>query len=566
MVHTSRDSQRRINAAGCSSVWLALDSGRVVYPTMRNRLLVTCTRLLVVAVTLAFAASHASANQRPNFLVIIADDMGFSDAGCYGGEIATPNLDGLAASGLRFTQFYNTARCWPTRGALITGYYPQQVRRDAMPGAPRSFGGRGTRPDWAQTIAEYLHPAGYRTYHSGKWHIDGEPTKNGFDRSDQTSRGHGFFDSLKAEKRDPEYYRTIATAQHAIDCLQEHNAQFADQPFFHYLAFHAPHFPLHALPEDIELYRDRYIQGWDALREERHARQQELGIRISELSALEPDVGPPYAFPEQVAALGAGEVDRPIPWQDLTETQQRFQATKMAIHAAMIDRMDREIGRVLDQLRTMNALENTFICFLSDNGASAEIMVRGDGHDPAAPMGSAATYLCLGPGFSSAANTPFRRHKTWVHEGGISTPFIVQWPSGIRGRNELRPTLAHVIDIAPTILDIAGIERTDVVPAMSGKSLKPAMLASDAVVHDELWFYHEGNRALRQGDWKLVHANDSSRSNSEEAEEVDWCLYDLQADRAEQNDLSDAHPERVKAMAARWLQLRNQFLQDAMRE
>ena len=188
----------------------------------------------------------SAAESKPNFLVIIADDMGFSDAGCYGGEIATPNLDALAAGGLRFTQFYNTARCWPTRAALMTGYYPQQIRRDGLPGAPRGFGGRGKRPEWARTIAEYLRPVGYRTYHSGKWHIDGEPTRSGFDRSDQTSRGPGFFESIKKKDRDPDYYRMIATAQHAIDCLKEHAEKFPERPFFQYVAFRAPHFPLHA--------------------------------------------------------------------------------------------------------------------------------------------------------------------------------------------------------------------------------------------------------------------------------------------------------------------------------
>ena len=508
----------------------------------------------------------------PNFLVILADDMGFSDAGCYGGEIATPNLDALATGGLRFTQFYNTARCWPTRAALITGYYPQQVRRDGMPGAPKSFGGGGRRPEWARTIAEHLRLAGYRTYHSGKWHIDGKPTQNGFDRSDPTSRGPGFFDSIKRQNRDQEFYRTTATAQHAIDCLKEHADRFSEHPFFQYLAFHAPHFPLHALPEDIERYGDRYVEGWDELREDRHHRQRNLGLRVAELSPLEQNVGPPYAFPDQIAMLGPGEINRPLPWKDLTKEQQRFQATKMAIHAAMIDRMDREIGRILDQLRTMNAFDNTWICFLSDNGASAEIMVRGDGHDPSASPGSAATYLCLGPGFSSASNTPFRRHKTWVHEGGTSTPFIVHWPNGIEARNEIRSTVAHVIDIAPTILDLAGVKvGTTGVPPMSGKSLKTAFLNGDVRVHDELWFYHEGNRALRQGDWKIIHSNvsrpfpwKSSETAAIEQRNVEgWHLYDLATDRAEQHDLAKAQPDRVEAMAARWIELRDQFLRDA---
>lgn len=535
--------------------------------------LLNTAQLTATILLIAVASSSDAAKRPPNFLIIIADDMGFSDAGCYGSEIATPNLDGLAANGLRFTQFYNTARCWPTRSALITGYYPQQIRRDGMPGAPRNFGGRGKRPEWAKTVAEYLRPAGYRTYHSGKWHIDGEPTKNGFDRSDPTSRGHGFFEGLKKKNRDPNYYRTIATASHAINCLKEHAADYSDQPFFQYLAFHAPHFPLHALPEDIERYRDRYTKGWDALRTKRHQRQLKLGFKVGELSPLEKDVGPPYAFPDQISLLGKGEINRPLSWDELTVEQKRFQATKMAIHAAMIDRMDREIGRVLNQLRSMNEFDNTFICFLSDNGASAEIMVRGDGHDPLAPMGSAATYLCLGPGFSSAANTPFRRHKTWVHEGGISTPMIVHWPNGIKAKNEIRTAVAHVIDITPTLLDLAGVEiNVDGAPLMSGKSLKFALHNESTTVHKELWFYHEGNRALRQGDWKIVHSNasrtfpwrDSDAAAGKTLQEVNWSLYNLARDRAEQQDLSQEHQLRVQSMAARWDQLRVRFLQEAL--
>ena len=521
------------------------------------------------------SAFHVSASERPNFLIIIADDMGFSDAGCYGGEIETPNLNSLAAKGLRFTEFYNTARCWPTRSSLMTGYYPQQIRRDGFPEAPSNFGGGGRRPEWAKTIAEYLKPAGYRTYHSGKWHIDGRPTDHGFDLSNQTSRGPGFFETIKNADRDPAYYETIHTAQHAIDCLKEHASEHPDEPFFHYLAFRAPHFPLHALPEDIEKYRDRYLNGWDELRKERLNRQQELGIEVGDLSLLEPDVGPPYHFPEQLKILGPGEINRPLPWEELTEEQRRFQATKMAIHAAMIDRMDEEIGRVLDQLRDMNALDNTFVCFLSDNGASAEIMVRGDGHDPKADPGSAETYLCLGPGFSSAANTPFRRHKTWVHEGGISTPFIVSWPKGISAKNELRSTVGHVIDIAPTVLDLAGvtIEPRDA-PPMPGTSLKPAFTCDTAPLHEELWFYHESNRALRQGDWKIVHGSkvrpfpwrQSAEAAAEKLLEFKWSLYNLEENRAEQNNLAEKHPEKVKAMAERWAEMGRQFLKDVSLE
>jgi arylsulfatase len=234
--------------------------------------------------------------------------------------------------------------------------------------------------------------------------------------------------------------------------------------------------------------------------------------------------------------------------------------------------MDQEIGRILDQIRAMGQFENTFICFLSDNGASAEIMVRGEGHDPDAPMGSAATYLCLGPGFSSAANTPFRRHKTWVHEGGVSTPMIVSWPRGIAARNELRRTVGHVVDIAPTILDIAGIgPPTDAPVPMSGRSMRATFAADGQELHEQLWFSHDGHRALRQGDWKIVHAVPTPivKSGKRDRDEdtafatLNWSLYNLASDRAEQNDLSQQHPQRVQHMASAWKSLRDQFLKDA---
>ena len=523
----------------------------------------------------------ARSGDRPNFLVIVADDLGFSDLGCYGGEIATPNLDALAAGGLRFTQFYNTSRCWPTRAALLTGYYPQQIRRDGMPGADdRRFGGRGVRPEWAVLVSERLRHRGYRSYLSGKWHVDGSPMDNGFDRSYRVGNRAGFFHIL-GQFRDGEpipdiaadggSYLTAVTADHAIESLQEHASKHADRPFFQYLAFHAPHFPLHAEPEDIARYSDRYLVGWDRLRKERHARQQELGIGVSQLSVLDEDIGPPYAFPDGIAQLGPGEVNRPIPWDRLTESQRRFQATKMAVHAAMIDRMDREIGRVLDQVREMGAFENTVVFFLSDNGASAEIMVRGDGHDPDASLGSAGTYLCLGPGFSSAANTPFRLHKTWVHEGGISTPLIVHWPEGFDARSEVRSTYGHVIDIASTLLDLAGIEIATLAdgPPLEGVSLAPVFEGDGDPLHEALWFYHQGNRALRRGNWKILHTvrtrdeGWSAVAEEEDARPGEWALYDLSNDRAEQRDLATRHPSVVRELEALWEGWRDRFLRDA---
>lgn len=522
------------------------------------RLAILCGLVLFASDTHA-QQSPAPQAPRPNVLFILADDLGYSDIGCYGSEIATPNLDSLAANGIRFTQFYNTARCWPTRGALLSGYYAQQIHRDALPDVPG--GGNGVRQPWARLLPELLATAGYRSYHSGKWHVDGPVLKTGFVRSlDMRNQGNFFssagnsIDDVPVPKSDDKgYYATIATADHAIDCLKEHASQHADTPFFHYLAFIAPHFPLHALPEDIAKYRDRYLAGWEAMRAERFAKQKSMGLVHTTLSMLEEDVGPPYHFPEALEKLGPGEVNRPLKWDSLTEEQRRFQATKMAIHAAMVDRMDQEIGRVIAQLKAMGAFENTLIFFASDNGASAEIMVRNGGHDPTAAPGSAATYLCLGPGFSSACNTPHRRHKTWVHEGGISTPLIAHWPAGIKAKNELRTTPGHVVDIVPTLLQLAGVEPTktwkgETLPPAPGRSLVPAFASDVVVPRDSLWWLHEGNRAVRVGDWKLVAAKGDP-----------WELYDLKTDRAEQNNLAAKMPDQVRELEQVWQEQTDEF-------
>ncbi len=489
---------------------------------------------------------------KPNILIILADDLGFSDLGCYGGDIQTPNLDALAANGLRFTQFYNTARCWPSRAALLTGYYAQQVKRDSLPG--QTSGGKGVRPVWAPLLTELLAPQGYRSYHSGKWHIDGRPLENGFTHSFEVgAKAESNYFKAEGNQTDgtpsvqtPDYYVTSAVADHAVSCLREHSERFPNQPFFQYVAFTAPHFPLQAPEVDIAKYRDKYLKGWNAVATDRHARLTQMGITHHPLPAMETEVGPPYAFPQQLAVLGPNELNKPLPWEKLTPGQRQFQAAKMAVHAALVDRMDQEIGRVLAQLKTMGVFENTLILFLSDNGASAEMMVRGDGHDPEAPMGSKASFICLGPGWSSASNTPLRRHKTWVHEGGISTPLIVHWPAGFQARGELRHHPGHLVDIVPTLMQVSGAQKpakiaSEKVPSAPGHSFAGFLEKDDRSLNGHLWWLHEKNRAIRAGDWKLVALAGG-----------EWELYDLSKDRGESNNLAKSNPVKVKELSELW--------------
>jgi len=524
---------------------------------------------LILFVVIAFGSSITlEAAPKPNVLLIMADDLGFSDLGCYGGEIATPNLDSIAQNGLRFTRFYNTARCWPTRGALLTGYYAQQIRRDTLPGIPSGGGARGQRPDWAVLAPKLLKPAGYRSYHTGKWHIDGMPVENGFDHSYLLQDQGRFFNPTRHSKDDvplppvkkgTNFYATTALADHAIEVLTEHHEQHAESPFFHYLAFAAPHFPLHALPEDIALYKDTYTEGWESIRQKRWQRMQKMGLLeaagVKELSRVERDLGPPYHFPQAFEILGNGEVNKPLPWNSLTDEQKQFQTTKMSIHAAMIHRMDIEIGRVFDQIRKMGQWENTLVVFLSDNGASAEIMVRDDGHDPQASPGSAATYLCLGPGWSTTCNTPFRRHKTWTHEGGISTPFLMSWLQGIKARGEFRRSVGHVIDVVPTVLELAGARTLEDSQPAPGKSLVPVFTEDESVKHESLWWFHDGHKAIRIGDWKAVAPIGEP-----------WELYNFADDRDESTDLAIPEADRLKVLVTEWNRQLAEFTELASRD
>jgi arylsulfatase len=496
-----------------------------------HRILPALTASLALLVNLA-AVSPARAAAKPNVLIILADDLGFSDLGCYGGEMQTPNLDRLAADGLRFTQFYNTARCWPSRAALLTGYYAQQVNRDPP----------GARPKWAALLPDLLRSANYRSYHAGKWHVDGPVLKGGFARSylvvDQdryfSPRNHQLDDRpLPQPKLDDGYYATTAIAQHARDFLAEHAVQHKEEPFFLYLAFTCPHFPLQAPAEDVARYRGRFQEGWDVLRQRRLERMRQLGIVTCELSARTPGVPA---------------------WDSLSADEKAGWERRMEVHAAMVDRMDREIGPVLEQIRQMGQWDSTLILFCSDNGASAERLVRGDGHDSAAPAGSAKTFQCLEPPWANLANAPLRKSKIFTHEGGISTPLIVHWPAGVPARGELRHTPGHFVDLAPTLLELAGAAAPaqwngEARPRWPGRSLVPALARDVTVARDLLFFKHQGNRALRVGDWKIVASGPESP----------WELYNLAEDRAEMHELAAQQPERVKELADVWTRHDEEF-------
>ncbi|WP_166831473.1 arylsulfatase [Thalassoroseus pseudoceratinae] len=533
------------------------------------------TILLLIAAT-----ASVQAEDRPNIIVILSDDMGYSDLGCYGGEIETPTLDGLAREGLRFTQFYNTGRCCPTRASLLTGLYPHQAGVGHMMNDRGTDGYRGNLNNRCRTMAEVLKPSGYATYGVGKWHVtlhtDPEgpkhnwPLQRGFDRFYGTITGAGsFFDpgtltrdnTMVSPFADPEYqpeqyYYTDAISDHAARFITEHSSTDGKRsPFFMYVAYTAAHWPMHALPEDIAKYRGKFDQGYEAYRQGRLERLRKLGL-IDAAWEMSPTVGN---------------------WEQVQHSE--WEQRCMEVYAAMIDRMDQGIGQIVNTLKQQGQFENTLIFFMQDNGGCQEgVGRRGDWKRPVAPSlpkiaqdairldvipkqnragvptlqgphimpGPEDTYIAYGIDWANVSNTPFREYKHFVHEGGISTPLIVHWPNGISRRGELEHQPGHLIDIMATCVDVANADYPDKhngqdIKPLEGVSLRPTFEGGKISRSGPIFWEHEGNRAIRDGKWKLV----AKKSR-------DWELYDLEKDRTELHDLSDDHPELVKQLADQW--------------
>ncbi len=484
--------------------------------------------------TAAAAASLPlpAAAKRPNIIVILADDMGFSDIGCFGSEIETPNLDMLAAGGMRLTNFYNTARCCPTRASLLTGLYSHQAGVGHMIQDRGTPAYQGYLNDRCVTIAEAIRQGGYRAGMAGKWHVGEQrphwPTDRGFERyfgliSGAANYFHpepGTHLALNDQEYKPGdgFYMTDAFTDNAVAQIDEFGR--GKNPYFLYLAFTAPHWPLHARPEDIAKYEGKYMDGWDELRKRRHARQIKLGI-VDAKWPLTPR-------------------DSPSPAWDTMEDKPALDR-KMAVYAAQIDRLDQSVGRVLAKVKELGQEENTLILFLADNGGCAEEVNRGK---PSVPAGGVDSYMSYGLPWANASNTPFRLYKHWVHEGGISSPFIAYWPAVIKRKNAISHQPAHLVDLMATCLDVAGVaypktfKGKDLTP-LEGVSLLPIFEGKQRKGHKAIYWEHEGNRAVREGKWKLV-----SRFPEQ------WELYDLEADRTELNDLASAQPVRVRRMAA----------------
>lgn len=508
--------------------------------------------LAAFACSASFGAEDANPTtnppSRPNIIAILVDDMGLADLGCYGGEIPTPNIDALAAGGVRFSQFYNTGRCCPTRASLLTGLYSHQAGIGHMNDNQGLPSYQGFLNDQCVTLGTVLRDAGYFTAHTGKWHVgSGQsarlPLQRGFDRFYGVPEGGGFYmvprqgrtvlegnEVLYSQTQLPpqDWYTTDAWTKFGLQYIDE--ALKAEKPFFLYLAHNAPHFPLQALPEDIAKFRGTYRAGWDKLRVERLKRQKEIGL-----------VGDESSLPERDATI--------VAWDSLSDAERDEYDHRMAIYAAVVYRLDRSIGDLVKGLGERKALDNTLLLFMSDNGASDEGGLYGKfGNDV---PGTAKSDVFLGRAWAGLSNVPHRYYKKNSHEGGISTPLIAHWPAGIKARGEWRSQVGHVIDIMPTLVEAAGAkypaeQQGKSIKPMEGSSLLASMTAASAAVEKPiertLFWEHEGNAAVRQGHLKLVRAGANSK----------WELYDLRTDRTEQIDLAQKQPELAATLLEKW--------------
>ena len=501
-------------------------------------------RIATAAVVLApsWGVAAVSPKERPNILLIMADDMGWSDIGCYGGEIDTPNIDRLAEQGMRFTQFYNTAKCFPTRAALLTGLYSHQT---GLGNKLQAFNKN------CVTLGEVFSAEGYRTLMTGKWHAEKTPYRRGF------SRYYGLTDGCcnyfnpgieplpgqgkPGRKYDrprrwaiddqeylpytpdtPNFYTTDAFSDYAVNYLEAYRGE--GKPFLLYVADTAPHYPLHAWPQDIAKYRGKYMIGWDKLRERRYRRQLEMGLFDATVSLSPRDENVPL-------------------WASLSEEKRDYWDLKMSIYAAMIDRMDRGIGRILDKIQALGELENTLVMFLADNGACPS----GFDKIPNTLPGTVESYSGVGEGRANASNNPFRKYKVWDHEGGICTPFIAYWPKVITESGAITTQVGHIMDVMATCVDIAGAtypqtyRGSEIIP-MEGKSLLPIFKGKTRAGHETVGWQYSHSSALRQGQWKLVRNTKTGPGR--------WELYNLAIDRTEQNNLAQQYPEKVRTLSA----------------
>ncbi len=505
-------------------------------------------RILCLLILCIISLQFSYSQEKPNIVIILADDMGYSDIGCYGSEIETPNIDRLADNGLRFTQFYNAGRCCPSRASLLTGLYPHMAGMGWMTGVDMMEPGYpGDLNKKCVTIAEVLKPAGYATYATGKWHVSENvkyegpkhnwPLQRGFDKYYGIIPGAAnYFEPVgltygnEPVKAGTDFYLTDAISDTAISFIQQHVWQNGESPFLLYVAYNAPHWPLHAKEKDISKYLNTYNKGWDQVRKERYERQQQMGIIEKSIKLSERDAEVPA-------------------WKDIPGQEKELWIKRMAVYAAQIDCIDQGIGRIVETLKKNNVFENTLLIFISDNGASAEKASRAD--KSIEMLGRKESYESYLINWANASNSPLRLYKSEMHEGGIASPCVISWPKGIKREGSFVEIPSHLIDLMPTFIDISGARYPDVfneqkIASLPGKSLAGLFKGENFDIRPLFW-EHEANRAVRWGKWKLVSTGTNGKPYI-----GSWELYDMVNDRTETRNLALEHPEKVKEMEMMW--------------